>query len=55
MDKYEGDTKGGKKHGTGIFTDDVGNKGIGEFRDGEDWNTKIYDKTGNFFSRMSME
>lgn len=41
--------EGGKRHGTGIFTDDVGNKGIGEFRDGEDWNTKIYDKNGKLF------
>ena len=33
MDKYEGDTKGGKKHGKGTFTYTNGDKYLGEWKD----------------------
>ena len=44
---YEGEWKDGKKHGQGTFTWSHGDNYVGEYKDGEEWNGKVYDKDGN--------
>jgi len=46
--KYQGDLENGVPHGKGEFTWSDGSKEIGEYKDGNEWNTRYYDKDGNF-------
>ena len=38
--------KDGKQNGQGTFTSNYGRKYVGEWKDGERWNGKVYDKKG---------
>ena len=40
-----------KRHGHGTYTLSNGGKAVGEFREGNDWNTKEYDKNGNILGK----
>jgi len=44
--KYEGEWMSGKYHGTGTLTFAEGNKKVGKFKNGLDWNTKLYNSYG---------
>ena len=45
-DVYEGEWKYGKPNGQGTYTYPDGRKYVGEYKDGERWNGKLYDKNG---------
>ena len=38
-------------NGQGTYTWSNGNKGVGEYRNGKDWNTTRYDKHGNILGK----
>ena len=49
--KYVGEIRNGVPDGQGTYTSPDGHKYVGEFKDGEQWNVKGYDKNGNIFAR----
>ena len=49
---YEGEYKDGKIDGKGTQTFSDGRKWTGEFRKNKRWNTKIYNKNGNFIGKF---
>ena len=49
--KYVGGFKDGVWNGQGTYTWSNGNKGVGEYRNGKDWNTTGYDKHGNILGK----
>ena len=53
MDKsYEGKWKNGERNGQGTETYPDGRKYVGEFKNGESWNGKIYDENGKIFGKV---
>jgi len=50
--KYVGDIENMKPKGQGTITSADGDKYVGEFKNGKEWNTKYYDKNGNIMGKI---
>ena len=49
--KYVGKIENGKPNGHGTLTSPDGNKYVGEWKNGKEWNLTSYDKYGNILGK----
>ena len=49
---YKGEVENGKPNGQGTFTTKNGDKYVGEWKNGKEWNITLYENNGNIIGRF---